>query len=76
VVTSTIPISGFEASALFYFGATHSFISRTFVRLSRLPVRPLDVGLVVVTPIGKIVKCNCAVCRCSLSICGRIFQQT
>jgi hypothetical protein len=42
VVTCTIPIIGFEASILFDFGATHSFISSTFVRLFRLAVRPLS----------------------------------
>jgi hypothetical protein len=73
VVTGTIPITGFEASVLFDSGATHSFISSTFVRLSRLAVRPLDVGLAVATPVGKTVVCKSAVCRCPLSICGEIL---
>jgi hypothetical protein len=73
VVTGTIPITGFEASVLFDSGATHSFISSTFVRLSRLAVRPLDVGLAVATPVGKTVVCKSAVCGCPLSICGKIL---
>ena len=47
VVTGTGPIHGFEASVLFDLGATHSFISIVFVRLSRLVVRTLEPGLVV-----------------------------
>ncbi|GLT69311.1 hypothetical protein SLA2020_414700 [Shorea laevis] len=73
VVTSTIPITGFEASVLFDSGATYSFISSTFVRLSRLAIRPLDVGLAVATPVGETVVCKSAVCGCPLSICGKIL---
>jgi hypothetical protein len=62
VVTSTVPILGFEASVLFDSGATHSFISIVFVRLSRLIMRTLEPGLAVTTPVGKIVVCK----RCSL----------
>jgi hypothetical protein len=39
VVIGTVPILGLEASILFDSGATHSFISVVFVRLSRLVVR-------------------------------------
>jgi hypothetical protein len=35
VVTGTTPILGFEASVLFDSGATHSFVSIVFVRLSK-----------------------------------------
>jgi hypothetical protein len=72
VVTGTIPITGFEALVLFDFGATHSFISSTFVKLSRLTVRPPDVGLTIATPVGKIVVCKNAVYGCPLSICGKM----
>jgi hypothetical protein len=73
VVTSTIPITGCEALVLFDSGATHSFISSTFVRLCRLAVKPLDVGLAVETLVGKTVVCKIAVCGCLLSICGKIL---
>jgi hypothetical protein len=55
VVTATVPILRFEASVLFDSGATHSFISIVFVRLSRLIVRILEPGLAVTTPVGKTV---------------------
>jgi hypothetical protein len=71
VVTGTVPILGFRASVLFDSGATHSFVSIVFVRLSRLVVRTLEFGLVVTTPVGKTVVCKRAICECSVSICGR-----
>lgn len=58
---------------MFDFGATHSFIFSTFVKLSRLAVRILNVGLLVATPIGKTIVCKCVVCGFLLSICGKIF---
>jgi hypothetical protein len=45
VVTGTAPILGFEASVLFDSGATHSFVSIVFARLSRLVVRTLEPNL-------------------------------
>jgi hypothetical protein len=72
VVTGTVPILGFEASVLFDSGATHSFISVVFVRLSRLVVRTLEPGLAV-TPIGKTVVYKRVVCECPVSICGRVL---
>jgi hypothetical protein len=50
MVTGTVPILKFEASVLFDSGATHSFVSIVFVRLSRLVVRTLEPGLAVTTP--------------------------
>jgi hypothetical protein len=72
-VTSTAPILGFEASVLFDSGATHSFISIVFVRLSRLFVRTSEPCLAVTTPVGKTVVCKCVVCKCPISICGRVL---
>jgi hypothetical protein len=72
VVTSTAPILGFEALVLFDSGATHSFVSIVFVRLSRLVVRTLEPGLVVTTLIGKTIVCKRVVCECLVSICGRV----
>jgi hypothetical protein len=72
-VTGTVPILGFEASVLFDSGATHSFVSIVFVRLSRLIVRTLEPSLAVTTPVGKIVVCKRVVCECLVSICGRVL---
>jgi hypothetical protein len=73
VVTSTIPILGFEASVLFNSGATHCFVFVVFVRLSRLVVKTLEPGLAVTTPIGKTVTCKRVVYECPVSICGRVL---
>ena len=72
-MTSTALILGFEASVLFDSGATHSFIFIVFVRLSRLVVRTLELGLAITTPVGKTVVCKRAVCECPVSICGRVL---
>jgi hypothetical protein len=70
VVTSTTPILGFEASVFFFYSrATHSFVSIVFVRLSRLVMGTLELGLAVTTPIGKTVVCKCVVCECLVNIC-------
>jgi hypothetical protein len=58
IVTGIAPILGFEASVLFNLGATHSFVSIVFIRLSRLVVRTLKLGLAVTTPVGKTVVCK------------------
>jgi hypothetical protein len=73
VVTCTAPILGFEALVLFDSGATQSFVSIVFVRLSRLVVRTLEPNLAVTTPVEKIVVCKRVVCKCLISICGRVL---
>jgi hypothetical protein len=73
IVIGTTPILGFEASILFDLGATHSFVSILFVRLSRLVVGTLEPGLAVITPIGKTVVCKRVVCECPISICERVL---
>jgi hypothetical protein len=73
VVIGTIPILGFKALVLFDSGATHSFVSIMFVRLSRLVVRTLEPGLAITTPERKTVVCKCVVCECPVSICGRVL---
>ena len=72
-MTVTALILGFEASVSFDSGATHSFVSIAFVRLSRLAVRTLEPGLAITTPAGKTVVCKRAVCECPVSICGRVL---
>jgi hypothetical protein len=44
-----------------------------FVRLSRLVVRTLELGLAVTTPVGKTVVCKRVVCECPVSFCGRVL---
>jgi hypothetical protein len=73
VVIGIAPILGFEALVLFDLGATHSFISIVFVRLSRLVVRTFEPSLAVTTLVGKIVVCKRIVCECPISICGRVL---
>ena len=73
VVIGTNPILGFKASILFDSGDTHSFISIVFIRLSRLVVRTLELGLIVTTSVGKTVVCKRVVCKCPVSICGRVL---
>jgi hypothetical protein len=73
VVTGTALILRFEASVLFDSGATHSFISIMFVRLSRLVVQTLEPSLAVTTPVGKTTVSKRVVCECPISICGRVL---
>jgi hypothetical protein len=72
-MTSTTSILGFEASILFDSWATRSFVSIMFVRLSRLVVRTLELGLAVTTLFGKTVVFKHVVCECPISICGRVL---
>jgi hypothetical protein len=44
-----------------------------FVRLSRLVVRTLKLGLAITTPTGKTMIYKRVVCECSVSICGRVL---
>ena len=45
VMTSTIAILGFEASVLFDLGTTHYLVSIVFIRLFKLVVSTLELGL-------------------------------
>jgi hypothetical protein len=74
VVTGTAPILGFEASVLFDSGATHSFVSIMFVRLSRLIVQTLEPGLVITTLVGKTMVCKRVIYECPVSICGSVLS--
>jgi hypothetical protein len=72
-MTGTAPILGFEALILFDSGATHSFVSIVFVRLSRLVVRSLEPGLAITAPVGKTVVYKRVVCECPVSISRRVL---
>jgi hypothetical protein len=71
VVTSTIPLYGNFASVLFDLGATHSFISSTYVKLCNLSTRPLEQNIRVSTPIGSAVTCRKCVENCPILLGGR-----
>ena len=72
VVTGTVLILGFEALILFNSGTTHSFVSIMFVNLSRLVVRTLKSGLATTSSVGETVVYKLVLCRCLLSICGKV----
>jgi hypothetical protein len=56
VVTGTIPLFGKLASTLFDSGATHSFISSTYVKLCSITTKPLNQNITVsVSIIGLIL---------------------
>lgn len=55
VVTGTIPLFGSVASVLFDSGATHSFISLSFVKLCSLSTEPLEHNICVATPVGNTI---------------------
>ena len=73
VVIGTTPILGFKASVLFDSGDTHSFVSIMFLRLPRLVVQTLKLGLAVTTLVGKTVVCKHVVCECPIGIYGRVL---
>jgi hypothetical protein len=58
VVTGTIPLFGNLASTLFDFGATHSFILSTYVKLCSMITQPLNQNIIVSTLVGDVVTCR------------------
>jgi hypothetical protein len=58
---------------LFDSEATHSFVSRMFVQLSRLSVSYLEVGLSIATPVRKTVTRSRIAGGCHITINGRIL---
>jgi len=73
VVTGTIPLFGKVASTLFDSGATHSFISSTYVKLCSMIPRPLNQNITVSTPIGNIVTCRKSIENCPIVIGDRVL---
>jgi hypothetical protein len=55
VVTCTIPLFDSIACVLFDSGATHSFISSSYVKLCRLTTEPLELTMYVTTPVGDAI---------------------
>jgi len=71
VVTGTIPLFGSVACVLFDSGATHSFISLSYVKLCRLSTEPLEHNICVATPVGDTITCKKCVDKCPIVIEGR-----
>ncbi|XP_077242428.1 uncharacterized protein LOC143882933 [Tasmannia lanceolata] len=71
VVSGTLPIASSYGYALFDSGATHSFVSSTFVALYYLPTSPLDYDLCVSTPVGKEILTNRISKMCPIRIGNR-----
>jgi hypothetical protein len=74
VVTNTIPLHGNLARVLFDSGATHSFISSTYVKLCNLSTRPLEQNINVSTPVGSVVTCRKCVKNCPILLGGRTLR--
>jgi len=70
VVTGTIPLFGKVACALFDPGASHSFISSSYVKLCRVSTEPLEQNICVATPVGDTVTCKKYVGSCPIVIKG------
>jgi hypothetical protein len=71
VVTGTIPLFGSLACTLFDSGATHSFVSAAYAKLSCMKIEPLRRNISVVTPIGDSLTCRKVVENCPIVIGGR-----
>jgi len=75
VVTGTIPLFGKVASTLFDSGATHSFISSTYIKLCSMTPRPLNQNITVSTPTGNVVTCRKFIENCPIIIGDRILPE-
>jgi hypothetical protein len=71
VIIGTVPLYGNFACVLFDSGATHSFISSTYMMLCNLSTRPLEQNISVSTPIGSAVTCRKCVVNCPILLGGR-----
>jgi hypothetical protein len=71
VVTGTLPLFTSKAVILFDSGATHSFILTKHARRFHINLEPMEVGVVVSTPVGKSVICSKLVKGCPIHIEGR-----
>jgi hypothetical protein len=74
VITGTIPLFGILASTLFYFGATHSFISSTYVKLCSMNTQPLNQNITVLTPARDVVTCRKFIENCPIVIGNRVLS--
>ncbi|GAB2285598.1 hypothetical protein Dimus_020042, partial [Dionaea muscipula] len=74
VVQGTLLICSKTARVLFDSGATHSFASPAFLHSLSVPLMPLDVHLLVTTPLGSSVEVNTVCKSCEVDIDGRLLQ--
>ena len=65
VVIGTVSLCDHAAYALFDSGASHSFISEQFVKLSRIEPKPLGIMLCVTTPLSDkvLIEFECPECK-------------
>jgi hypothetical protein len=73
VITGTIPLFGIVACVLFDPGATHSFISSSYVKLCRVNTEPLEQNICVATLVGDTVTCKMYVGNCPIVIERRVL---
>jgi hypothetical protein len=73
VVTGIIPLIGSIACVLFDSGATHSFISSSYVKLCRPIIEPLEQNICMTTPVGDAITCRKCVDNCPVEIEGRVL---
>jgi hypothetical protein len=72
VVTGTVSIDSFVAHALFYSGASYSFVSENFVSCAGLSVQRMGHPIVVSSANGSIS--SCSVCQgCSVILADEVF---
>jgi hypothetical protein len=71
VVIGILPLFSGKAIVLFDSGATHSFISTKYARRFHISIEPMEVGVLVATPVGKAVICRKIVLNCPICIEGR-----
>lgn len=71
MVTGTLTLFFGKVIVLFDSGATHSFISASYVRRYSLNIELLGIGVVVSTPVGKSVICMKIVRKSPIHINGR-----
>jgi hypothetical protein len=74
VVIGTVPLFSKLASTLFDSGATHSFISSTYVKLCSMDTQPLNQNITVSTPAGEVVTCRKFIENCPIIIGDRVLS--
>jgi hypothetical protein len=75
VVIGTIPLFGKLASTLFDSGATHFFISSTYVKLCSMNTQPLNQNITVSTPARDVVTCRKFIENCPIVIIDRVLSE-
>jgi hypothetical protein len=73
VVSGTLSLFSTLACTLFDSGATHSFISASYVKLCHIKTQSIGLSLAVETPGGEKIKCSRAVINCPVKIDGKIL---